>query len=200
MMSSRAAGPLLLLLAATSWLGVAGAARADLVSPGELSRAHQKLEGVQNCTKCHAAGQRLSAEKCLECHKEMRGRVAQGKGFHGRLADKACETCHHEHQGRGFPLVDWGDAGQKGFDHAKTGYPLQGKHQKVKCEDCHGPHGSSAVLPPHERNRLSGYSRSIWGPSPARISLEPWQGKKMTDCSGCHAHRDVAESCLGCHK
>ena len=34
-------------------------ARADLVSPGELSRAHEKLEGLQNCTKCHLAGKQF---------------------------------------------------------------------------------------------------------------------------------------------
>jgi len=185
MMSSRAAGPLLLLLAATSWLGVAGAARADLVSPGELSRAHQKLEGVQNCTKCHAAGQRLSAEKCLECHKEMRGRVAQGKGFHGRLADKACETCHHEHQGRGFPLVDWGDAGQKGFDHAKTGYPLQGKHQKVKCEDCHDPR---RIADAQVKEVLAQGRRSFLGApaSCAACHFDEHRGQVGTDCQKCH--------------
>ncbi|MEI7706515.1 MAG: cytochrome c3 family protein, partial [Deltaproteobacteria bacterium] len=81
-------------------------ARADLVSPGELSRAHEKLEGLQNCTKCHQAGQQFSAEKCLECHKELRASISAGKGFHGRSSEKKCETCHHEHQGRGFALVD----------------------------------------------------------------------------------------------
>jgi hypothetical protein len=160
-------------------------ARADLVSPGELSRAHEKLEGMQNCTKCHAAGQRLSKENCLECHKELQGRVAQGKGFHGRLPDKACEDCHHEHQGRGFALVDWGDAGQKGFDHAKTGWPLQGKHAKVKCEDCHD---SRRVAEGAVREVLAKGRRSLLGAplSCAGCHFDEHRGQTGGDCQKCH--------------
>ena len=126
-------GRLLVPLAIVGAL-LAGPARADLVSPGELSRAHEKLEGLQNCTKCHPAGKQFSTEKCLECHKELRPGLAAGKGFHGRLTDKRCEACHHEHHGREFPVIDWGDAGQKSFDHAKTGYPLTGKHAKASYQ------------------------------------------------------------------
>ena len=198
-------------------------ARADLVSPGELSRAHEKLEGLQNCTKCHVAGKQFSAEKCLECHKELRAGLAAGKGFHGRLSrTSSARPATTSTRGAGFALIDWGDAGQKslrpredrvparrqarqgevrelprarggsptpavkevlakgrksmlgapatcagchfdehraqvgndcqkchdptgwkpaskGFDHAKTQYPLTGLHAKVECEKCHAP-------------------------------------------------------------
>jgi len=160
-------------------------ARADLVSPGELSRAHEKLEGLQNCTKCHAAGQKLSGEKCLECHKELRASISAGKGFHGRLPDRQCETCHHEHQGRGFPLVDWGDAGQKGFDHGKTGWALAGKHAKAKCESCHEP-----------RRITDGAVKEVVGKG--RKSM---LGMPVT-CAGCHfdEHRaQLGNDCQKCH-
>ncbi|HTN54293.1 MAG TPA: cytochrome c3 family protein [Anaeromyxobacter sp.] len=116
-------------------------ARPDVFSPGELSRPHQSLEGLQNCTKCHVAGKQLAPERCLDCHGELKGRVAQGKGFHGRMApaDRNCQTCHHEHQGRDFPEIDWGKGGEKGFDHAKTGFDLKGKHRKTDCARCHDP-------------------------------------------------------------
>ena len=82
----------------------------DLLSPGELSRPHAALEGTAHCTKCHPAGGKLAAEPCLACHEELRGRIAAGKGLHGRIpaADRACERCHHEHEGRDFALVSWG--------------------------------------------------------------------------------------------
>ena len=67
-------------------------ARADLISPGELSKGHEKLEGLQNCTKCHPAAKKLTPETCLDCHKELQASVSAGKGFHGRLSDKQCET------------------------------------------------------------------------------------------------------------
>lgn len=115
------------------------AARADLFSPGELARPHEKLEGVSNCTQCHPAGQQLSPQLCLGCHKELEPEIAGGRGFHGRIksAERECEQCHHEHQGREFKLVDWGPGGMKSFQHAKTGWPLVGKHAGVECATCH---------------------------------------------------------------
>ncbi|HET8725065.1 MAG TPA: hypothetical protein VFM53_12780 [Anaeromyxobacteraceae bacterium] len=160
-------------------------ARADLVSPGELSRAHEKLDGIQNCTKCHAAGQQFSEEKCLECHKELRPSISAGKGFHGRLSDRRCENCHHEHHGKGFPLVDWGDAGQKGFDHGKTGWPLAGKHAKAKCEACHDP-----------RRVTDGAVKEVLGKGRKSLLGAP------TTCAGCHfdEHRgQLGNDCQKCH-
>ena len=71
---------------------------------------------------------------------------------------------------------------------------------KIECERCHGPHGKSAKLRPFEQNRISTYSRDIWGPSITRVNNREWEGMKMTDCSRCHHQRGVRESCLTCHK
>jgi hypothetical protein len=70
---------------------------------------------------------------------------------------------------------------------------------EIKCERCHGPHGSSDRLRPFERNRLSTYSRDVEGRAVLARS-EEWDGMKMTDCSECHHARGVRESCLTCHK
>ncbi len=182
----RRTSPRALLAAiALAALVAAPAARADLVSPGELSRAHEKLEGLQNCTKCHAAGQRLSPEKCLDCHKELASRISQGKGFHGRLTERQCETCHHEHQGRGFALVDWGDRGQKGFDHAKTGWTLAGKHARVNCQDCHDPRritdGAVKEVVNKGRKTMLGAPTTCVG-----CHFDEHRGQVGTDCAKCH--------------
>jgi len=168
-----------------SWSLVAGVARADLVSPGELSRAHDKLEGMQNCTKCHAAGQKLSPERCLDCHKELKARIAEGKGFHGKLTERACETCHHEHQGPGFALLDWGDAGKSGFDHGKVGYPLLGKHRAVKCESCHDARrvSESGVKEVLAKGRKSFLGAPV---SCAGCHFDDHRGQVGTDCQKCH--------------
>jgi len=130
-------------LALLALLGAApaGPALADIFSPGPLARPHAQLEGLANCTKCHEAGEQLSPEHCLACHKELRPTLLSGKGLHGRIppAERDCEKCHHEHQGRDFKLVDWGAPGRKGFDHARTGYALEGKHAKADCARCHDP-------------------------------------------------------------
>jgi len=126
-------------LAALAVLAASPATRADLFSPGELARAHHNLEGLQNCTRCHEAGKELSQAKCLECHKELAGRIARGQGYHGRIpaAERACEKCHAEHRGLNAALVDWGKEGRRGFDHSRTGFDLKGKHRTTDCAKCH---------------------------------------------------------------
>ncbi len=71
---------------------------------------------------------------------------------------------------------------------------------KIECERCHGPHGQSDSLRPFQMNRISGYSRDIWGQRISRIRTKPWDGMKMDDCAGCHAKNGVNNSCLDCHK
>jgi hypothetical protein len=116
-------------------------ARADLFSPGELTKQHEAFEGISNCTKCHPSGKQLSQDTCLApCHTELQPRIAAGKGLHGRLSgDKRnCQLCHHEHQGRAFAIVDWGTpGGKKAFDHGRTGWTLKGEHRKADCNKCH---------------------------------------------------------------
>jgi hypothetical protein len=163
-------------------------ARADVFSPGDLSRPHAKLEGLPSCTKCHVAGEQLAADRCLECHVELKDRVAQGRGFHGRIppAERACQACHHEHQGREFPLVDWGKGGEKGFDHARTGWALEGKHRNVACARCHDPRLAEpavrALLEKQPgRRTLLGAPRAC-----ASCHFDEHRGQLGTDCQRCH--------------
>ena len=178
------------LLAAVSLAAAPVAAWAvDLLSPGELSRAHAALEGTSHCTKCHPAGGKLSPEACLACHEELRGRIAAGKGLHGRIsaADRACEKCHHEHEGRDFALVSWGKEGRGAFDHARTGTPLAGKHRKADCAKCHDPRlvadpAVKALLAKHpERKTLLGAPVACWP-----CHADEHRGQVATDCARCH--------------
>ena len=171
-------------------LGATGlAARADVFSPGDLARAHQNLEGLANCTKCHVAGEQLSPGRCLECHKELAGRVEAGRGLHGRLrpAERACEKCHHEHQGRGFALVDWGAGGKKGFDHARTGFDLRGKHRRTDCARCHD---RKLVQDPQVAEMLSRQpGRESYLGAPVRCAachFDEHRGQVGDDCQRCH--------------
>ena len=47
-----------------------------LVSPGRLARAHAQLEGIRGCQNCHEPGQRVTARRCLTCHKPVEERMA----------------------------------------------------------------------------------------------------------------------------
>ena len=72
---------------------------------------------------------------------------------------------------------------------------------KLKCEQCHGEHGKSESLRPYQENRISGYSRDIWGYSISRIVMDTSHpAMKMDDCAACHREHRVDSSCLDCHK
>lgn len=175
--------------AAAALLATPTARAADLFSPGELAQPHAAYEGLANCTKCHPQGKQLSQEACFTCHEELKWRVAQSRGYHGRLpgGERDCWTCHHEHQGRTFAMLDWGAAGKKGFDHARTGYPLKGKHAGVDCEKCHDP-------------------RRIADPG-VKLLLERQPNRRTllgapVACNACHAdeHRgQTSAECARCH-
>ena len=168
---------------------LAAPARADVFSPGELSRPHASLEGLANCTKCHAQGEEtVSSERCLSCHGELQARVQQRKVFHGLLAPdkRACQTCHPEHQGRDLAIVDWGPGGKKRFDHARAGWALDGKHRSVDCARCHDPRlvTDAAVRKVMEKGRAS----SLGAPTAcASCHFDEHRAQLGTDCTRCHS-------------
>jgi hypothetical protein len=161
----------------------------DLFSPGPLARGHAQLEGLARCTECHPAGERLSSQRCIACHRELEDRIGRGRGLHGRIpaAERACETCHHEHQGRDFALVDWGPPGRDRFDHARAGWPLRGKHATTPCAKCHD---RRLVQDPAVKALLE-----------KRPERTTWLGTALT-CRACHFddHRgQVSTECERCH-
>jgi len=170
-----------------------GGARADLFSPGELSRAHQGLEGIKNCTQCHVAGKQLSASSCLSCHVELKDRVAQGLGFHGKLEEEQknkCESCHQEHQGRDFKLVDWGSKGKANFDHARTGFALFGKHAQAQCSSCHDARLIEAA--PVKRLLAERAGRETFlglGVRCLSCHFDEHRGQEAQECKSCHDER-----------
>lgn len=108
------------------------------ISPGDLAQAHAHLEGMSNCTKCHTLGSKISNEKCLDCHKEIKSRVDQKKGYHSSsmVYKKSCTICHSDHHGRQYQIIRFD---KNKFDHKTTGYILEGKHASAQCGDCHKP-------------------------------------------------------------
>ena len=119
-----------------SFSGVAFGAGETALMPGEVIKGHAKLEA--ECKECHVRFDKAAQSKlCADCHKEVKSDFENHKGFHGRLEEKECRTCHTEHKGRDAKIVEL-DTGK--FDHAKTDFPLLGAHQnnlKIKCNHCH---------------------------------------------------------------
>lgn len=116
-----------------------GAARADWVSPGPLARAHADVDQGDRCDKCHDPGAGVSPKRCIACHEHAAGPPAARETWHFREqvkgSGKTCADCHSDHKGRTYPLIRWTPPAD--FDHAATGFMLDGAHRALDCGDCH---------------------------------------------------------------
>ena len=86
------------------WLSFFAMTAFAQLSPGKLSSAHEHLEGLSNCTKCHDLGNQVSENKCLDCHTEINTLIENKRGYHPsvEVKNKACVDCNSEHHGRAF--------------------------------------------------------------------------------------------------
>lgn len=92
----------------------------------KLNGKHQKV----TCLKCHTIELRetkkfqvftgLKFNTCSNCHDDV----------HKGLFGNDCRKCHSEESFQNVKQI--GD-----FDHSKTGFKLEGKHQNVSCKNCH---------------------------------------------------------------
>jgi hypothetical protein len=161
------------------------------ISPGPLARAHQNLAGGSNCVKCHEVSTKTASFRCLECHREIASELQQNKGLHATFPRSAspgaaCIKCHSDHNGADFQMVHWNPTPQ-GFDHTKTGYALDGKHQGVGCRSCHNPQHISA--PQRALLSTKDLNRTWLGLSPSCSTCheDKHQGRFGTECARCHS-------------
>jgi hypothetical protein len=71
----------------------------------------------------------------------------------------------------------------------------------MDCKSCHGPIGESTTSKPYEENRITGYSRDIWGQNIWGIKKHSWDRMKMDDCAACHKEETGHQGyCFQCHK
>jgi len=150
------------------------------ISPGELAEPHAHLEGMSNCTKCHELGEKVSVDKCLACHTELKARIDQKKGFHSsaKVYKKSCFICHSDHHGRKYDIVH---LDKDKFDHKETGWVLEGKHKEKKCADCHK---SERITDPAIKKKKITY-----------LGLN-------TQCTTCHDdyhQKTLSVDCASCH-
>jgi menaquinone reductase, multiheme cytochrome c subunit len=157
-----------------------------------LHKTHAEKSGIADCAQCHA--------------------FRDDGEFAGLPANDTCAGCHSDHIGTSAAeaaLVDgYIKSGQETpwlvysrqpanvwFSHA-----IHIRRAGLACTDCHGGYGESDQVRPYEVNRISGYSRDIWGHSMSRLDRAPGDGMKMSDCEDCHRRRGIEVGCLGCHQ
>ncbi len=182
-------------------------------SPGPMSRGHRELTSFPvDCNKCHEAGFGVPDDKCLACHthQPLRRRIKAGKGFHAtkEVKEQRCKSCHAEHieeppgSGRGRrTTIDWQPfGGKRNFDHALTGWPLDGTHRYTKCEKCHDKKYPKSRLPTYLGARQEcttchfGTERR---PGPGGINPHEFKDKALTECQVCHGFANFAVQNLG---
>ena len=133
--------------------------------------------------------------QCIDCHSEQLGESENETRFVEQYVAKERE-------------VPWLIYARQPdcvfFSHAAHVYGAE-----MECAVCHGDMAETESLRPYEENRLSGYSRDIWGHNIAGLKRNTWDRMKMSDCAGCHAEQaDIHDSsvqtqkdaCFVCHK
>jgi hypothetical protein len=104
------------------------------------SKTKFPLEGKHSsvgCAGCHANGdfkKPLVFAKCMDCHKPDPHRGQ----FSKRTDGGECASCH--------TLQGWKPSLFTVKEHASTAYPLQGKHARLECAQCHIPKGEKTLF------------------------------------------------------
>ena len=144
------------------WWGKAGKKAFDHAQTGHpLAGKHQAL----SCEQCHKARSYLgNVTDCASCHKDE---------HRGQFAARACSSCHTEQAWKPAP----------GFDHARTSWPLTGRHAPVSCEKCH------TTRRPDPANAAVSYRvfRAVAGKDCASCHEDTHKGRLGTSCSSCHS-------------
>jgi hypothetical protein len=156
------------------------------------------------CFACHLKNEEWSfrdiGQNCNDCH----GDVHEGLIAEQYYPQKACTNCHSPDA--------WSEVT---FDHAATGFLLEGKHFSTQCINCHKPDDTVADT---RRIPFSGLDKMC---ASCHDNVHDTQFEKdgITDCARCHgfeawkpsafdhdsarfvldgAHRNLA--CHECHK
>lgn len=159
------------------------------------------VEQVENgCESCHIfredgtfAGVPKLAQ-CSDCHQEVQGDSTNEKVF----------VEEYVLEGKEVPWLIY----SKQPDCVFFSHTAHVKKVKMECAVCHGGIGKSTSLKQYEENRITGYSRDIWGKSIAGIKENSWDRMKMDDCAKCHEKETGGKSsvqtgkdaCFMCHK
>ena len=154
-------------------------------------------EGCDSCHFFRADGSFSGAPtlaQCISCHDEMQGDTANEMNFYENYVQKDREV----------PWLIYAKQPQCVYfshvAHVKMG--------NMDCVTCHGFIGESTQLPIYEQNRISLYSRNIWGKNISGFKENTWDRMKMDDCSECHVQEGVRQAsvqtakggCFVCHK
>ncbi|MBW1740776.1 MAG: cytochrome C [Deltaproteobacteria bacterium] len=151
------------------------------------------VEEVGECEGCHFFREDGSfsgvpkLENCLQCHEEPMGEHPEEAKLIKEYVEPEKEIPWYIYARQ--PVCVF-------FSHA-----AHVKMGELECETCHGPVGDSDHVRPYQYNRLTKYSRDIWGWNIAGFKKNSWDRMKMDDCAECHEKmKGTKDACFVCHK
>jgi hypothetical protein len=179
---------------AVGWVVYPALLYSEKEQPVQFNHELHMLEVPDDCASCHFfredgtfAGV-PTLNECIGCHESAIGETEEELKFVEEYVEK----------GREVPwLIYSRQPDCVFFSHAahvtKAG---------MSCEECHGPIGQSTSLKPYQQNRITGYSRDIWGTDLTGLFKQhPWDSMKMDDCAKCHEKETGSKgACFQCHK
>jgi len=168
--------------------------------PVDFNHVLHNEEVEDGCESCHffrEDGTYSGVPKlaqCIDCHEEVNGEDPEEEKFVNEYVAKEREV----------PWLIYSRQPQNVF----FSHVAHVKMAQMDCVTCHGNIGESESLKAYEENRISGYSRDIWGRNIAGIKRNSWDRMKMDDCSECHVKENVNQNsvqthrggCFVCHK
>ncbi|MBF0201274.1 MAG: cytochrome C [Desulfamplus sp.] len=151
------------------------------------------VDEMGGCDSCHYFRDDGSfagiptTESCMECHESQLGDTE----------DEAIFMKEYVEKGKEVPWLIYSEQPDCVFFSHAAHVIAAG----MDCVSCHGHIGTSEKLRPYEENRLTGYSRDIWGKNIWGIKKNPWDRMKMDDCADCHERETGSKgACFQCHK
>jgi hypothetical protein len=168
--------------------------------PVAFNHADHNDQVDNGCESCHFFREDGSysgvpkLEQCIDCHEEVQGESPEEGKFVTQYVEKDREV----------PWLVY----SRQPDCVFFSHVAHVKMGQMDCVTCHGDIGESESLKPYEANRITGYSRDIWGKNIAGIKFNSWDRMKMDDCSECHVRGNVNQGsvqtkrggCFVCHK
>src|SRR5262249_7105817 len=167
-------------------------------------RAKHRSARWASCHKGNLYKDKLTTA-CVDCHRK--------DDKHKGTLGNACADCHTER--------DWKEPGN--FDHAKTRFPLLGKHATEECRSCHQSSvfkdAPSTCIGCHRKdvkhkatlgeNCADCHTERDWKASKfdhdrTKFKLRNGHASAKVKCDSCHrdlaTFRNIATDCYACHK
>ncbi len=155
-------------------------------------KLHMEMDEIEDCSSCHyfrEDGSFSGAPKlaqCTDCHDSILSGTENELVFYEEYVQKERE----------IPWLIYSKQPQcVYFSHV-----AHVKMANMDCKTCHGDIGESETLPIYQQNRISLYSRDIWGHNIAGFATNTWDRMKMDDCARCHVQEGVRQASVQTHK